>query len=118
LKYDAIGRELRKKSGRGSTLYIFGMDTIMDWYGEKGACTAMRVVASVATRGKHLGVMLLKPGTSALSKLVGAIADVHLKVTREHGCLLVYGVKPRTPLYVMELDASEGCPIPKLTPVM
>ena len=117
LKYDAVGRELRKKSGRGSTLYIFGMDTITDWYGERGAYTAMRVVASVVTRGKHLGVMLLKPGTPTLSKLVGAIADVHLKVTREHGCVFVYGVKPRTPLYVMELDASRGYPMPKLTPI-
>jgi len=59
----------------------------------------------------------LKPGTPTLSRLVGAIADVHLKVTREHGCLLVYGVKPRTPVYVMELDTSEGYPMPKLTPI-
>jgi len=115
LKYDAVGRELRKKSGRGSTLYIFGMDTITDWYGERGAYTAMRVVASVAARGKHLGMMLLKPGTPTLSRLVGAIADVHLKVTREQGCVLVYGIKPRTPLYAMELDTSEGYPMPKLT---
>ncbi len=115
LKYDAVGRELRKKSGRGSTLYIFGMDTITDWYGERGAYTAMRVVASVAARGKHLGMMLLKPGTPALSRLVGAIAEVHLKVTREQGCVLVYGVKPRTPLYAMEIDTSEGYPMPKLT---
>jgi len=117
LKYDAVGRELRKKSGRGSTLYIFGMDTITDWYGERGAYTSMRVLASVVRRGNHLGMMLLKPGTPTLSRLVGAIAEVHLKVTGERGCILVYGVKPRTPLYVMELDASEGRPMPKLTPI-
>jgi KaiC/GvpD/RAD55 family RecA-like ATPase len=117
LKYDAVGRELRKRSGRGSTLYIFGMDTIADWYGERGAYTAIRVLASVAKRGNHLGVMLLKPGTSTLLKLTSAIADVQLRVTREHGCVLVYGVKPRTPIHVMELDTSEGYPMPKLTPI-
>jgi KaiC/GvpD/RAD55 family RecA-like ATPase len=115
LKYDAVGRELRRKSGRGSMLYLFGMDTIADWYGEKGAYTATRIVASVAARGKHLGMMLLKPGTPMLSKLVGAVADVHLRVTKEGGCAFVYGIKPRTPLYVMELDTSEGYPMPKLT---
>jgi KaiC/GvpD/RAD55 family RecA-like ATPase len=117
LKYDAVGRELRKKSGRGSTLYIFGMDTIADWYGERGAYTAIRVLASVAKRGNHLGVMLLKPGTPTLLKLASAIADVQLRVTREHGCLLAYGVKPRTPVHVMELDASAGYLVPRLTPI-
>jgi KaiC/GvpD/RAD55 family RecA-like ATPase len=118
LKYDAVGRELRKKSGRGSTLYIFGMDTIADWYGERGAYTAIRVLASVAKRGSHLGMMLLKPGTPTLLKLASAIADVQLRVTREHGCVLVYGIKPRTPIHVMELDTSEGYPVPKLTPII
>ena len=117
LKYDAVGRELRRKSSGGSVLCLIGMDTMMDWYGEKEAYTAMRFVASIVARGKHLGIMLLKPGTPMLSRLLAAVADVHLKVTEEQGYLLVYGVKPRTPLYVMELDTSGGCLVPKLTPI-
>jgi hypothetical protein len=51
-------------------------------------------------------------------EVLGATADVHLKITRGHGTVLVYGVKPRTNLYILEMDVSEGYPMPKLTPII
>ncbi|MEM0083349.1 MAG: ATPase domain-containing protein [Candidatus Nezhaarchaeales archaeon] len=117
LKYELVGRELRKITGRGNTLYMFGMDTLVDWYGEKAAFTMIRIAANAIRRGQHLGLMILKPGTPELSKAVAAVAEVHLKLIREHGCLLLYGIKPRTPLHVVELDVSDGYPQPKLTPL-
>jgi hypothetical protein len=44
--------------------------------------------------------------------------DVYLKLTREHGALLIYGVKPRTGLYALDVDASKGYPMPSLTPIV
>lgn len=117
LKYELVGRELRKVTGRGNTLYIFGMDTLVDWYGEKGAFTMIRIAANAIRRGQHLGLMILKPGTPELSRAVAAAAEVHLKLVQEFGCLLLYGIKPRTPIHVVELDVSSGYPQPKLTPL-
>ncbi len=47
-----------------------------------------------------------------------AMADVHLRVTRGYGIALVYGVKPPTNVYALEMDVSEGYPMPKLTPII
>jgi len=43
-----------------------------------------------------------------------ADADIHLKITREHGCTLLYGIKPRTPLYAIQLKPDKTPPIPDL----
>jgi hypothetical protein len=43
---------------------------------------------------------------------------VHLRFVRRHGAVLVYGVSPRTNIYALEVDTSEGYPMPKLTPVV
>jgi len=45
-------------------------------------------------------------------------AEVHLKLTKERGALLLLGVKPRTGLYVVEPDVSRGYPLPRITPVV
>jgi len=36
----------------------------------------------------------------------------------ERSCLLMYDVKPRTGLYAVEMDVSEGYALPKLTPIV
>jgi hypothetical protein len=60
----------------------------------------------------------LKPGYPKLAVRLASTATVHLKLLREHGCLLLYGVKPRTGLYGVEMDVSKGYPQPKLTPIL
>jgi len=60
----------------------------------------------------------LKPGYDRLAKILGAIADVHFKMTREHGALLLYGLKPRTEIYAVEMDVTKGYVMPKLTPII
>lgn len=117
LRYELVGRELRKVTGRGNILYFFGMDTLVDWYGERGTFTMIRIAANAIRRGRHLGLMVLKPSTPELSRAVASVAEVHLRVAREHGCMLIYGIKPRTPLYVVEVEVSDGYPQLKLTPL-
>lgn len=63
-------------------------------------------------------IMFSRPGLkSVMKKRVASISEVHLKIIREHGTLLLYGVKPRTGIYVVEIDTSKGYAIPKLTPI-
>jgi len=46
------------------------------------------------------------------------MVETHLRLLREHGCLLIYGIKPRTSLYAVEMDISKGYPLPRLTPIV
>ena len=74
-----------------------------------------------ATRARETGglcVFALKPGYPRLAGILGSIADVHLRLARRHRVVLVYGVRPATNLYAIEMDASEGYPMPKLTPMI
>ncbi|MEM1508137.1 MAG: hypothetical protein QXN40_08505 [Candidatus Bathyarchaeia archaeon] len=85
-------------------LRISGADMLIDAYG-------LREIGG-------LGIVLLKPGYPRLAKILSSIADIHLRITREHGAVLVYGVKPRTSLHVLEMDVSKGYAMPKLTPII
>ncbi|MEM2715064.1 MAG: ATPase domain-containing protein [Candidatus Bathyarchaeia archaeon] len=109
--------ELMKETGQ-PVLRIVGADTLIDTYGVKEALSALRACAMRARETESLCIILLKPGYPRVAKILSAMADVHLRITREHGSVLVYGVKPRTNLHVLEMDASKGYPIPKLTPII
>jgi len=113
-EYASVAAELRKRT-RQPLLHIVGVDTLVDTYGEKEALWLMRTGLAVSRMTGDLIMALLKPGYPRVAEVLGAAADVHLKVTREHGTLLVYGVKPRTNVYVLKMDTSEGYPMPKLT---
>ncbi|MEM3898616.1 MAG: hypothetical protein QXD34_02270 [Candidatus Bathyarchaeia archaeon] len=65
-----------------------------------------------------LAIILLKPGYPQVAKILSALADVHLKITRKYGTVLVYGIKPRTNLYALEVDTSKSYTMPKLTPII
>jgi len=116
-KYAGVAAELRRRT-RKPLLHIIGVDTLIDTYGEKEALWSIRTGLTISRTMGDLFIALLKPGYPRVAEILGATADVHLKVTREHGVILIYGVKPRTNLYVVEMDVSEGYPMPRLTPVI
>jgi len=115
-KFANVVRELRRT--RQPLLYIVGVDTLVDAYGEREALWLMRTNLAITRTVGDLTIALLKPGYPRAAEVLGATADVHLKIAREHGAVLVYGVKPRTNVYALEMDTSEGYPMPKLTPII
>ncbi|MEM4576366.1 MAG: ATPase domain-containing protein [Candidatus Nezhaarchaeales archaeon] len=112
-----LERELAKLTGQ-PVLRLIGVDTLMDIYDPEKIPSIFRALATWTKSTSSLGIAILKPGTPRLRKFVSAIADLHLKVTRRHGTVLVYGIKPRTKLHALEMDVSEGCPMPRLTPII
>ncbi|MEM2169416.1 MAG: ATPase domain-containing protein [Candidatus Bathyarchaeia archaeon] len=117
MKYVEIEQELTERTGQ-PVLYILGTDTLIDFYGIKDTLSTLRTHATRLRETKGLSVMVLKPGYPRFAELIGAIADVHLRVTREYGTMIVYGIKPRTCLYALEMDVSKGYVLPKLTPII
>jgi KaiC/GvpD/RAD55 family RecA-like ATPase len=116
-RYINVERELRERTEQ-PILHITGVDMLIDIYGVKETLSAIRTYAARMRETGDLGIILLKPGYPRLAKILGATADTHLKITREHGSVLVYGVKPRTNLHILEMDTSKGYPMPKLTPII
>jgi circadian clock protein KaiC len=109
--------ELMERTGQ-PVLDVNGADMLIDAYGPAGALTYLKACATKAREVGGLCVIILKPGYPRLAKILASMADVHLKFTRRHRVVFVYGVRPTTGLYALEMDTSEGYPMPKLTPII
>ncbi|MEM2424840.1 MAG: hypothetical protein QXM00_10275, partial [Candidatus Bathyarchaeia archaeon] len=116
-KYMEVERELMEKTNQPA-LHITGADMLIDTYGLKDTLSAIRAYTTRVRETESLGITVIKPGYPRLAKILGSTADIHLKITREHGAILVYGVKPRTNLHALEMDTSKGYATPKLTPII
>ncbi|MEM4450257.1 MAG: hypothetical protein QXQ33_05495, partial [Nitrososphaerota archaeon] len=116
-KYLKTQGELMKRTGQ-PVLLITGVDTLINTYGLKETLSVLSIDATFIKETAGLGILLLKPSHPKLSKHLAAIADIHLKITQKYGTVLVYGVKPRTGLYVLEEDTSRDFVLPKLTPII
>jgi len=116
-KYVEIERELRERTGR-PILHFVGADMLIDTYGLREALSAIRNHAARVRERGDLYMILLKPGHPRISEVLGALAESHIKITRKYGCVIIYGVKPRTPLYALEMDVSKGYFMPKLTQII
>ena len=115
--YVKIESRLMKETGQ-PLIHVIGADTLLAYYGLEAEMKTLNLHATRTREKGNLCIVILKPGYTELSKLMGAMADVHLKITREHGVLILYGVKPRTGLHVVEMDASKGYPLPQLAPII
>ncbi|MBS7636587.1 AAA family ATPase [Candidatus Bathyarchaeota archaeon] len=116
-KYLMVERELMERTGQ-PVLHVTGADTLIGTIGLKGTLSVLKTDATWIRETEGLGIILLKPGYPKMAKILSSIADIHVKIIREHGKILVYGVKPRTNLHVLEMDTSKGYPMPKLTQII
>jgi len=97
---------------------IVGVDTLITLYGKGNCEKILNLTATMARKTEASIIAIVKASYRDLAVKLSSIADIYLRLTREHGCLLLYGVKPRTGLYGVEMDVSKGYPLPKLTPII
>jgi KaiC/GvpD/RAD55 family RecA-like ATPase len=116
-KYLELEEDLMRRTGQ-PVMSVSGVDALLSYYDEASCERLLGQDAVRIRRRGSLGILLLKPGHGGIARRLGSIAAIHLRLTREHGCLLLYGVKPRTGLYAVEMDASRGYPLPRLTPIV
>lgn len=113
-RYLSTEKELMLETGQPA-LATSSLDSYVSLYGAN-VCEEILNMTLTRTR-KHgaLTIIYAKPGLTPLVRRLSAMADVHLRSIREHGCLLLYGIKPRTGLYAVQTDVSNGYLLPKLT---
>jgi len=110
-------KQLTAETGQPN-LSIVGVDTLITLYGEKHCEEILNLSATDARRAGAPLIAIVKAGFRKLAVKLSPIADIYLRLTMKHGCPLLYGVKPRTCLYAVEMDVSKGYPQPKLTPIL
>ena len=113
-----IEAELYNRTKRQPFVADVSLDTLEVVYGKPVIREINQCIARTKGRG-NLMILHARPGVDPyLRQKAADISDIHLKIMREHGTLLFYGVKPRTGLYVVEMDMSKGYPLPKLIPIV
>ncbi|KYH40694.1 MAG: hypothetical protein AYL33_005390 [Candidatus Bathyarchaeota archaeon B63] len=116
-KYHESIQEMIEKTSK-PPLQIIGVDSLIAQYSVEDAIKILNRVTTAIRESRGLGIFLLKPGRPEVSDMLNAVVDVHMKMIREHGALLLYGLKPRTSLHFVEMDVSRGYPLPLITPVL
>ena len=55
---------------------------------------------------------------SSLVDQVKSLVDLHFKLDQLHGSLILYGIKPPTPILGIEIEQSKGYPAAILTQII
>jgi len=79
------------------------------------------VIAREITNTKNEGGLMLlfsKPGVEELTQYVTNMSNLHLRLFNEQGVTLFHGIRPRTPIYALEMSETEEYPRLKLTPLV
>jgi KaiC/GvpD/RAD55 family RecA-like ATPase len=93
----------------------WGLDSLLNRYGNH--LIPVLEQAKFDTQNKRLlTVWMIKQGTNGIDKIAG-MADYHFKIEEKGGVFIFHSLKPRTGLYIIEIDVSRGYPELKLSPV-
>jgi len=113
---DPFGRFLEKvKSLKPPHAILIGVDRLLRIYGRDRTLEILETGIDHIRRCGSIMIWLLKPTEPGLPERLASMAHQHLKITRRHGAILLYGVKPRTPLYAIQTDPTT--PVPRIIPV-
>jgi len=115
---EQIFREVeRLKAGRSRPVFSFiDLTTIEHVYGRDAELKVLgKEIASIRRSG-DTRLYFARPSVT-LTREIGDIADIHLRMRMVDGTVVIYGVRPHTGVYHYDIDTSLGYPVPKLTPI-
>ncbi len=115
-RIETSAEELMKIAG-SPPLIVASMDSLELNYGRDGSLKAVSRIAAWTRRNEGLSLLSDKSSYPELTKRIATIASTHLKLTRRHGCLLLYGVKPRTTLFAVKVETEKGYYETRLIPI-
>jgi len=110
-------REIKDRTGSPAIYYI-SFDTAETLWGEEAVKKIGRLSAIRVKKEGDIVIKLTNPGLVSINQKFMGLADLHIRLVKEHGAILLYGEKPRTCLYAVEMDVSKGYPLPRITPII
>ena len=109
-------RRLIEATGR-QVLKLVDVDSVgLHW--SPGQARRMMEAESRHTKDEGgLLALLSTPCDEGAGRDAANMSSVHMRLTNEHGVMLLQWVRPRTPLFVAESTGADGYPRIKLTPM-
>ncbi len=115
---------LEKSMGLANTLgknvlHVLNVDNLTFLVWGTGPMAFSAVGRSVVANkyGKDLMLYVATPSSDKMIRILADILNMHFKLEEKDGAIIFYGKKPKTPIYVVEHDATRGCRV-RLTPIM
>ncbi|MEM2017596.1 MAG: ATPase domain-containing protein [Nitrososphaerota archaeon] len=102
-------------AGKGPPIISLGIDRLASRLREAIVELIYRISNLVRNIG-GLTILLAKPLYPWIIERLAPLSDSHIKITKKHGRVILYGVKPRTRFFIVE--PSEEDLIPRLIPVI
>ncbi|MCP8309701.1 MAG: hypothetical protein H3Z54_13585 [archaeon] len=112
-----VGNELKEKTGK-PVLGIVGNDAIVSYWGEESYREVASVAVMISRAMGNLIIGICTPGLEKITQIASNLSDIHIKLIKKDGALMLYGIKPYTGLYGVTFDFSKGYPYPNLTPIV
>src|SRR3989442_6866870 len=94
---------------------LMALDTVENFYGQ-GVMNFLATVASRAAVNKDIQSIVARPNL-ALTQKVANISQIHLVLSQRWGTLILYGVKPPTGFYALQVTFGHGYPEFELIPL-
>lgn len=104
-KIERSADDLMRRTGSPPIITI-SMDSLEFNYGHEGSLKIISSIAAWTRRNEGLSLLSDKSTYPELTRRIATISSIHLRLTRRHGCLLLYGVKPRTNLYALKVETE------------
>jgi len=103
-----------------TSLYMEGIDTLFSSFGPENIVKILNATITTSRNRGNLNLMVLRPGipSPALYEMLRSIADVHLKLIKKEGILLLLGLKPWTGIFAVQTNRTLGYPWPRLAPLV
>ena len=101
--------------GKGPPLISLGIDRLASRLREMIIELMYRVSNLIKNTG-GLVVFIMKPIYPWIIERFAPVSDIHLKITKMNGRVILYGIKPHTPYHIVE--PAEDNLTPKLIPIV
>jgi hypothetical protein len=99
-------------------LEIIALETQEARLGEEDYKSTLSLAAETARRGKDLIVRVSKPGLGSITQRVANHSNIHLKMRRLDGAVVIYGERPHTKIYAVDAQESLGMLKLNLVPIV
>jgi KaiC/GvpD/RAD55 family RecA-like ATPase len=109
-------RKLMGATGK-QVLKLVNIDSVGIHWPLEQARRAMETESKLTKDEGGLLALLSTSGDEGLGRDASNMASIHLRLINAQGAMLLQGVRPRTPLFVLEATGAEGYPRIRLTPM-
>jgi len=115
-RIEEAAEDLMERAGSPPIIAV-SMDSLEFNYGHDDSLKITSSIAAWTRRNNGLSLLSDKSTHPELTRRVAPTSSAHLRLTRRHGCLLLYGVKPRTNLFAVKVETEKGYYETRLIPI-